>query len=201
MRARAACLALAFLLPLAGGVRAGETGDLRDLRVGMPAAALPAEGYAGFACAADPAIALGGWQDWRRCPADAAGLRAVRFRYRDGETMVAGHPVRLVLAIDGAARVGALHIETDPAAPPYLRKKAFLLGLQAKARYGQAGWQCREGAPDATAQPIGDTFVAERCEKRLDDRRIVVERESFRNPDAPAHSFVNASRIDILANP
>jgi hypothetical protein len=200
MRMRAACLALA-LLAAGGGARAGETGDLRDLSVGMPAAALPADGYAGFACAAAPAITLDGWQDWRRCPADPAGRRAIRFRYREGETKVAGHPVRLVLSIDAAARVSALQIETDPAAPPYLRKKAFLLGLQAQARYGAEGWRCSEGAPDAQAQPIGDAFVAERCEKRLDGRHVVVVRQLFRDAGAPAQPFVNTTRIDIIADP
>jgi hypothetical protein len=200
MRTQAACLTL-VLLAAGGGARAGETGDLRDLSVGVSAAALPAEGYAGFACAADPAIMLDGWQDWRRCPADPAGRRAIRFRYREGETMVGGHPVRLVLSIDPAARVSALHIETDPAAPPYLRKKAFLLGLQAKARYGPEGWRCSEATPDAQAQPIGDAFVAERCEKRLDDRHVIVVRQLFRNPGASPQTFVNATRIDIVADP
>ena len=101
---------LAVGLPLAGVLlahpaSAADGADLREFRVGMPAAELPAEGYTGFTCADDPARKLDGWQDFAACPADARGLHAVRFRYDEAAnpaaamggqfegTQVAGHPV------------------------------------------------------------------------------------------------------------
>ena len=113
--------------------------DLRDIRVGMAAAELGESGYVDFACASDPKHALAGWISWRDCPSDASGTRAIRFGYdpsisRDG-TMVAGHPAILTLLIDDSGHVTGLQIETDPKARLYVRKKAFLLGLQARSRY------------------------------------------------------------------
>ena len=122
--------------------RAEEFGgnDLRDIRLGMAATELAESGYVDFYCAADPKHALAGWKDWRDCPAGASGIRAIRFGYdpatsRDG-TMVAGHPAILTVLIDDSGHVAGLQIETDPKARLYIRKKAFLLGLQAKSRYG-----------------------------------------------------------------
>jgi hypothetical protein len=79
--------------------------DLRDIRLGMPASELAKSGYVDFACAADPKHSLPGWNNWHDCPADAGGIRAIRFGFdpttsRDG-TMVAGHPAILTLLIAG----------------------------------------------------------------------------------------------------
>ena len=120
--------------------------DLRDIRLGMAAAELEESGYVDLYCAADPKRMLAGWKNWRDCPADASGTRAVRFGYdpltsRNG-TMVAGHPAILTLQIDDTAHIAGLLIETDPTARLYIRKKAFLLGLQARSRYGSDGWAC-----------------------------------------------------------
>jgi hypothetical protein len=109
--------------------RAEEFGgnDLRDIRLGMAATELAESGYVDFHCAADSKRTLSGWKDWRDCPADASGTRAIRFGYdpttsRDG-TMVAGHPAILTLLIDDTAHVAGLQIETDPRARLYIRKK------------------------------------------------------------------------------
>jgi hypothetical protein len=176
--------------------------DLRDIRLGMAAAELPDSGYVDFACAADMKRTLAGWQNWRDCPADAGGTRAIRFGYdpltsRDG-TMVAGHPAILTLLIDDTGHVAGLQIETDPKARLYIRKKAFLLGIQARSRYGSDGWTCTEGQPDAGDQPVGGVYVKERCAKTISGRSLVVERNLFRRPDQDAKSFVDETRISIL---
>lgn len=194
---RSLVLAAAVLL-VAVFARAAEPNDLREFQVGMPATTLPTSGYSGFVCATDPAVVLSGWQDWRKCPADPSGHRAVRFRYRDGETDVAGHPVLLTLLLAEPGQVEGLRIETDPAAPLYLRKKAFLLGLQARSHYGEEGWTCSQGTPSAAAQPIGSTFIKERCEKILVGRHVIIERRLFRRPAPPLRDFVDETRISIL---
>ncbi|MEH2535605.1 hypothetical protein V1277_005096 [Bradyrhizobium sp. AZCC 1588] len=176
--------------------------DLRDIRLGMAAAELADTGYVDFYCAADPKRTLAGWQNWRDCPADANGTRAIRFGYdpstsRDG-TMVAGHPAILTLLIDDTAHVAGLQIETDPKARLYIRKKAFLLGLQAKSRYGSDGWACTEGQPDAGDQPVGGIYLKERCTKTISGRSLVVERNLFRRSDQDSKNFVDESRISIL---
>jgi len=175
--------------------------DLRDIRLGMAAAELTESGYGDFACASDPKRTLAGWKNWRDCPADANGTRAIRFAYdpttsRDG-TMVAGHPAILTLLIDDSGHIAGLQIETDPKARLYVRKKAFLLGLQAKSRYGSDGWACTNGQPDAGDQPIGGVYLRERCTKTISGRSLVVERNLFRRADQDSKSFVDETRISI----
>lgn len=208
----AVALALAALaLPLGTAAAAEEDeNDLREFRVGMPVSELPATGYVGFACAAEPEHQLAGWADWRECPADGAGLRAVSFRYDDREsdlaridedeagTKVAGHPVRLALLIGEDARVQGLRIETDPEARLYLRKKAFLFARQVKARFGEEGWRCTEQPPASGEIPVGGMFIKEHCEKTTATRRYLLDRELYRHEGEPLRDFVGGTQLTIL---
>jgi hypothetical protein len=176
--------------------------DLRDIRLGMPASELAKSGYVDFACAAAPKHILAGWENWHDCPAEASGTRAIRFGFdpttsRDG-TVVAGHPAILTLLIDDSGTVAGLQIETDPKARLYIRKKAFLLGIQAKSRYGAAGWTCTQGEPGAEDQPVGGVYVRERCTKTISGRALVVERNLFRRPEQDIKDFVDETRVSIL---
>jgi hypothetical protein len=176
--------------------------DLRDIRLGMPASELAKSGYVDFACAADPKRTLAGLENWHDCPAEASGMRAIRFGFdpttsRDG-TMVAGHPAILTLLIADSGTVAGLQIETDPKARLYLRKKGFLLGIQAKSRYGSDGWQCTEGEPGAGDQPVGGVYLRERCTKTISGRALVVERNLFRRAEQDIKDFVDETRVSIL---
>ncbi|MBV9566247.1 MAG: hypothetical protein JOY90_38245 [Bradyrhizobium sp.] len=175
--------------------------DLRDITVGMPVTAIPDAGYVNLACAGDPQRKLTKWSDWRDCAADADGLRAVHFEFdpqtsREG-TLVAGHPVTLTLRIDDAGRVAGLNIDTDAKARLYMRKKAFLLGIQVKSRYGDDGWTCAELQPQAGEGPVGGVYVRESCKKLLRNRAVVVERELFRRLDQAPKDFVDQTRVSI----
>ena len=175
--------------------------DLRDIRLGMAATELEESGYVDLYCAADPKRMLAGWKNWRDCPADASGVRAIRFSYdpstsRNG-TMVAGHPAILTLMIDDTAHVAGLLIESDPTARLYIRKKSFLLELQARSRYGSDGWACTEGQPGAGEQPVGGIYLKERCIKTISGRSLVVERNLFRQADQDIKNFVDQTRISI----
>ena len=144
-------------------------GDLRDIRLGTPAADLPKVGYANLACAGGSRPKLASWLDWRDCPADAAGVHAITFGYDpatnlDG-TIVAGHPAVLTLLVDNAGTASGLRIETDPKARLYLRKKAFLFGIQAKSRYGQDGWSCTQAQPSTGEQPWAASISANTVRK------------------------------------
>jgi hypothetical protein len=168
----------------------------------MPASELAKSGYVDFACAADPKHTLAGWENWHDCPAEASGTRAIRFGFdpttsRDG-TMVAGHPAILTLLIADGGTVAGLQIETDPKARLYLRKKAFLLGIQAKSRYGADGWLCTEGEAGAGDQPVGGVYLRERCTKTISGRALVVERNLFRRPEQDIKDFVDETRVSIL---
>ena len=192
----------------------GAANDLRDIRLGTNVADLPSSGYTGLTCADmpkdAPGRALESWEDYKRCPEEPSGLRAVSFRYDEAAnplakvnglyegTKVGGHPVLLTLLIGGDGQVDGLVIETDPNARLYLRKKAFLFGDQVKARYGEEGWACKEGAPTADEEPVGGVFINEHCEKATSTRRLIFDREFFRRAGQDIKDFTSHSRLEIL---
>lgn len=193
---------LVFAATVTAAVPAMATaGDLRDINVGMDISKVPDAGYINLTCVGEKTHRLADWAQWPNCPAGPDQLRAVSFEYdretaREG-TMVAGHPAILTVLIDKDAKVAALTIETDPKARLYLRKKAFLLGLQAKSRYGEDGWTCSEAQPAGDKQEVGGVFVNERCTKTTDGRSIEIERKLYREPNKELKDFTDESRITI----
>jgi hypothetical protein len=70
----------------AGAAEDPLEGDLRDLRVGMTVAELPAQDYVDLACGnagGAPGAVLASWAEFARCPADAAGLHEVTFAFAE----------------------------------------------------------------------------------------------------------------------
>ena len=199
-------LALAMAAPAAAA--SPPENDLREFRVGMAVDEMPRTGYLGFACAAGPGRKLDDWLGYNQCPVDASGWHAVRFQYDEAAnplarvnglyegTKVGGHPV-LLTALLGDGRLKGLVIETDPAARLYLRKKAFLFGEQAKARYGDAGWTCTRQEPGAEQEPVGGVFLNEHCEKATPTRRLTLDRVLFRRAGQELKDFVSRSRLEI----
>ena len=190
----------AMMRPAAAQVSGG--GDLRDIRLGTSAADLPRAGYANLACAGGARTTLASWLDWRDCPADAAGFHTITFGYDPATspegTIVAGHPAVLTLLVDDTGTASGLRIETDPKARLYLRKKAFLFGIQVRSRYGQDGWSCTQAPPGAGEQPVGGVYISERCTKTTEHRQVTVERHLFRKPDQDIKSFIDDTRMTIL---
>jgi hypothetical protein len=190
----------AVLVPACAAAAAGPS-DLRDLRVGMAVSALPTSGYGGFACFGDQSIKLPDWQAYRTCPAAADGSRTVSFRYDNADkTEVAGQPVLLALLIDKDATVAGIKIDTDPNARLYQHKKAFLFALQIRARFGEDGWNCRQQPPTPAEQPVGGVYINEHCEKLTASRRLLLDRELFRDPAKDLRDFTNGTQLTILAS-
>jgi hypothetical protein len=195
----------------AGPGRAAEDpleGDLRELRVGMSVAELPAEGYVDLACAGAPGAALASWAGFAQCPQDADGLHEVTFAFAESPlaelgdrwegTKVAGHPVIPSLLIDDAGLVQGIRIVTDPDARLYLKKKAFLLGIRVMGRYGRDGWTCTEAEPGAGRTPVGGMFIDRHCEKVFHDRRLILETDLYRTAEQQGEEFTGATRLEIL---
>ncbi len=190
--------------------RAEPLNDLREFRVGMPVADLPASGYVGLACAEAPKQTLNSWTQYATCPKDARGLHVVSFRYDDaanpmtrvGEqykgTKVAGHPVLAALLIGDDGLVDGIRIDTDPNARLYLRKKAFLFADQVKARYGEEGWNCTEAKPTGDKEPLGGVFIDRHCEKTTPDRHLIMDQELYRRGGRPIEDFVGGTQLTIL---
>jgi hypothetical protein len=200
-----AAIAAAVLWPACASAQ--QQNDLREFRVDMPVSALPDSGYRGFACAADPSRKLSGWDDYKTCSPAADGTRAVSFRYaaaapsqddNSTKTEVSGQPVTLALLIGSDEHVAGIMIATDPHARFYLHKKAFLFGLQVRARFGEDGWTCRQSQPTPTRQPVGGVFIDEHCEKATASRHFIVDRQLFRDPAKPLGDFTDATQLVIL---
>ena len=175
--------------------------DVRDIAVGMPVGEIPNAGYVNLTCVTDTSRKLPAWTAWRECPSDADSMRAVRFDFdpetsRNG-TVVAGHPVILTALIDDVGTVAGLKIDTDPKARLYMRKKAFLLGVQVKTRYGSEGWACTQRQPELGEQPVGGVYIRENCSKAIQGRVLVVERDLFRRVDQDARNFIDQSQVKI----
>ena len=139
-----------------------------------------------------------------RAHADAAGLRRLRADYDQlGEetTKIAGHPVDLTFSFGDDGRLTEILIATDNHARPFLHKKAYLFGEQAKRRYGDINWTCSDETPAAGEEAIGPTFVKERCEKKLGDREVLVEMRLFRMQGSEAKDFVSETRVSIRWSP
>jgi hypothetical protein len=206
-KASFAALALAVLAGAATAAEDPLEGDLRDLRVGMRVAELPAEGYVDLACGSNGAQ-LDGWADYAGCPPDAVGLHEVTFAFAPSPlaalgdrwegTKVAGHPVIPSLLIDDAGVVQGIRIVTDPDARLYLRKKAFLLGIRVMGRYGRDGWRCVEAEPGEGRAPVGGMFIDRRCEKIFHDRRLILETDLYRAAGQEGRDFTDATRLEIF---
>jgi hypothetical protein len=189
-------------------------GTVWDLRLGQPISAQPAsDEYRGFACGSNggpPRQQLSGWSDFRRCPAEAGGLREVYFEYDDeyeyvarardlprevsrwAGTTEAGFPVVVSALFDDDGMLKGIRVVTD-SRPDYrnditetnLRKRAdaYLFGGLMVARYGM------DAARDCVALPVaegetavGSLFVKQSCELTDVSRKLklIVHASYFR---------------------
>lgn len=190
-----------------------DEGDVRNLRIGMHVADIHSDDYRAVSCASTSdaeSAPLAAIQQFRECRADSRGLHPLRMHYapiqpwsqissRFSGTKIAGHPVNLWIDVDTNGRVQSIRAETDEAASRYLRKKAFLLGLRVKARYGRENWTCERAGPDQNKLRVGGMFIDEVCEKSLEGRRLILQTNLYRAQGQEADEFVGSTRLQFLA--
>jgi hypothetical protein len=196
-----ACALGVAMTPAAATLAVADHADLYGgVNIGMSAATIPKDDYKDFRCVSPKGKTLAGLTDWRACDAGPDGVRMLHASIDEpgeDDSMVAGHPVDLKVGFSGDGRLARIVIDTKAKGPMYLRKKAFLLGMQAKARYGQDGWTCQELPLAANEEPLGPSSVNEHCVKTAGDRRITVERSLFRKVGAQQRDFTSGSHIVI----
>jgi hypothetical protein len=194
--------AAAFLLGLICWAPAARAQDLRrasvwDLKLGEPIAAQPSSAeFRGFACGANggpPRQPLSGWNDFKRCPAEADGLREVYFEYDDeyeyiarakdlprevsrwAGTTEAGFPVIVSALFDEHGVLRGIRVVTD-ARPehrndliePELRRRAdaYLFGAAMAGRFGiDAARDCMALPAGEGESAVGTLFVKQACER------------------------------------
>ena len=200
---------LFLILFCCSGAWGQESEDLRDLRVGMSISAIAPDEYIDLRCAGTSNQTIGGWSDFRKCPKTAAGLYPVSFRFNNSlnglaqvndsyqGTKVAGHPVVLSVLLDDQGTIDALRIDSDPQARLFWRKKAYLLALAFKNRYGEDGWECRNQDPTEGQTSVGGVLIMEHCEKKAEGRQLLLDRAVYRARGQPINDFVNETHIEI----
>lgn len=185
-----------------------------DLKLGQPVSAQPApEQFRGFACGSNggpPRQPLTAWDDFRRCPAEADGLREVYFEYDDeyeyiarardlprevsrwAGTTEAGFPVVVSALFDAAGILAAIRVVTD-SRPEHrnditeanLRKRAdaYLFGGLMAARHGiDAARDCVALPAAAGESAVGSLLVKQACEliDPSGGRKVIVQASYFR---------------------
>jgi hypothetical protein len=186
-------------------VARGQTQPTRaevwDLHLGTPVDQLP-DAFADYACGNNggpPSIPLAGFKEFRRCRADAQGLREVYFRYDDeleywakannfateiekySGTKVYDFPVVLSARFDEAGIFKGLRIVSDPRDPTRDRDEAYLLRNFLTARYGRDGWECVDLPAAEGETPVGRTFIKQRCRKSVEGPALAdIETHFFR---------------------
>ncbi|MBP0111037.1 hypothetical protein [Bradyrhizobium vignae] len=202
-------LPLSLLLAVGAHANARQAADLRDLSLGMLIANISAEEYVGLACADREGAKLAAWSEFRACPADDMGLRAISFRFNNEinplaavnhkyeGTKLGGHPVLLTGVVDRNGVLKRIRVDTDPNARPFWHKKAHLLAVIVRARYGDDGWTCRDAERHTGETSVGGLLIKERCEKNSEHRQLVLYREVYRRAGQPLSDFVNATHFII----
>jgi hypothetical protein len=196
-----ACALGLGMTPAAATLAVADHADLYGgVSVGMAAAGIPKDDYKDFRCVSPKGKTVAGFADWKSCDSEADGLHMLHAEENEpGEedTLVAGHPVDLTLGFGDDGKLQRIVIDTKVKGPMYLRKKAFLLGVQAKARYGDEGWNCQEQPLGPDEEALGPTSVKEHCVKTAGDHRITVDRALFRKTGAQQKDFTSRSHIVI----
>ena len=195
----------------AAPARCEDGKDIRDLVIGMKVADLPQTGYVELVCAAMPEKQLDDWNGYASCPPNAAGQREVRFQFGDNDnpqtllmdrergTRIGGHPVLISILISKTETVTGIVIETDPKVRLYLKKKAFLMGLQIRERYGVDGWTCINQPPAEGEEAVGGQLIKERCEKQTPTRHYVYDRQLLQRSGQTLKDFISMTRLSISA--
>lgn len=191
--------ALALLLTLPATALAQETPRIWDIELGIPVEVLPAREFVEPACGSNggPAgLPIGRFEEFRKCPAEASGLREIAFIYDDIDeyvarargdpaivaryraTVVLAHPVLLSLLISDDGRVRGYRIFTDPRVDPELRSDAYTIANAFKARFGP-DWTCTDLPPAAGERPLGGIFLKQTCTAANALRKATVDSRSF----------------------
>jgi hypothetical protein len=191
-------LVASVLATLAGGAGAAfaAPGDgdrpvrleIWDLKPGTPIEQLP-DGFVDYACGTNggpPSTPLTGFRDFRRCRAEASGLREVYFRYDDeleywakannllpqmeqySGTKTYGFPITVSALIDEQATLRGIRLVSDPRGDTQNRDEAYLLRNFLTARFGRSGWACESLPPQDGETPVSGIFVKESCRKQID---------------------------------
>jgi hypothetical protein len=197
------CAAIAIGVAATGAGAQNPAPKIWDIAFGTPVAALPLDTFVDPACGTNggpPALVLGGFADFAKCPVEkSTGLREIWFRYDDeleyiararrSDTLVLayqanainGQPIILSLLIDDGGRVEGYRIVSDPRADAATRIDAFGLGDVFKG-IANGPFACTDLDPAEGERPIQDWFVKQVCEGKQDGQVTRIEARHYLKP-------------------
>jgi hypothetical protein len=171
-----------------------------DIHLGEAATAIP-DGFINYACGTDggpPSIPLKNFAEFKKCRADANGLREVYFEYDDeleywaraldlkaeirmyAGTTAYEFPVVASILFDDAGLAKGERLVTDPRQQSSRDRNEFwMLADFIRHRFGDDGWKCRDLPNDEGESPAGSYFVKNHCEKTQGGLRLVLEQRYF----------------------
>lgn len=209
-----------------------DRADVWDIQLGSSVTAIDPLAYQELACGTNggpPSTPLAAWGDYMTCPPEPNGLREVYFRYDDEleyiflaleqparaehwqGTKVAGGAAIVSVLIDEEGIIQGLRVATDDRVGINLRTGAYGLRVNYKSRFGRDGWDCVSHPPAEGREPVGNQFVDEHCEKRMDGLHLVVEGRFYRRPGQAAFDprsqeltpgrFESSARLEVYREP
>lgn len=153
-----------------------------DVNLGQPLSQIPDAKVGEITCGTNggPPGQTVAFKDFMTCTPEPSGLREIEFSYDDeqdyiamaeeveykflrGGTSVFAHPVIVSVLVDPAGVVQGRRIVTDNRITINERRPAVTLIRNFKARYTQWSLNCADIAMKEGEQPVGSTFIHERC--------------------------------------
>jgi hypothetical protein len=204
-RTLAACTLMLALVSAGAAAHAQpeSAGEIRGLKLGLSAKAMPTRGFGELACGSNggaPRQRLEDWSDFAKCRPEPSGLYEVYARFDDEQeyigratedprfggarvgTRLGGHPIVLSALFDDGGMVRALRFVTDARAAPHERRMAHMFRITVFNRYGNEGWTCADLPAAAGETPVGGVLVKQRCEKTTPERQLMMEARFLRKP-------------------
>jgi hypothetical protein len=229
LRSVGVVLAAACWLAAPATAQVARRATIWDLQIGAPIAAQPKPiEFRGFACGSNggpPRAPLTGWADFKRCPAEADGLREVYFEYDDENEYIArAHdndreinrwagthevtfPVVASALFDDAGILKGVRLVTD-ARPEHKnditeanrrkREDSYVLGGIMASRFNiEPARDCMSLPPAEGESAVGGLFVKQVCERKdqAAGRRIVVRANLYRKPGQNAFNPQMATQL------
>lgn len=196
---------LPIFLCLAGSAAFGQEQvkpvfSIWDVALGQPVTQIPDMDVGEITCGTNggpPGRQLGSFANYLDCTPEDSGLYEVQFSYDDeqdyiaraleveyrvfqGGTSVYAHPVIVSVLVDADGIVQGRRIVTDDRAADIVRRTAFTLSRNFKARYNEWSLDCGEIPMAEGEQPVGNQFVHELCTGQSpDDSSLIAIEASY----------------------
>ncbi len=183
--------------------------DIRTLAINSDMHTLSDRGYVNFKCKFGNKK-ISSWKEFNKCIISNDDTYYINLEYDEKfafnenfeGTQVAGHPVLMNLGIDTKGLLKLIDITTDPSAPFYFRKQAYLMWLRIYGKYGSDGWNCKNFDKKDGHVVIGNKYINRLCTKVIDDVKTVsIETKFyFKNKTKDKENLVSITNLKIFRN-